>query len=492
MSVVDNVADGLLYSGMPLPGPPGARRRGPGAGRPRPPAAPQPRRSCPVASGSGWRSPGRSSGSPRSCSPTSPPATSTPLVGGRHGAAPRAARRGRDHRRHHPRPEIAAELPRRVDGARRPDRARQCHRRELLVSGVAVRVRAGRPVPPHRSRLHAGDVLRVGSVGLRSRPLRAGLSALGIAIGIAAMVAVLGHLRVVARRPPRLARPARHEPAHGAGGNRLRRRRRHPARRERGDDPPHRTGRGRVVGHLGRRDRAAHRPHPRGPRRAASASRRPTPTCSTPSAERSRRASGSTRSAPTCPVVVLGSVAAERLGITSLGGQPQVWIDDRWFTVIGILDRLRARAGHRPRGARRQRDRPGADRGRRRSPDDGLPAHRPGRRSTPSATWCRRPPTPTTRTRSRCRGRVRRTRGQGGSEHRVHLALPGPRRRRTARRRCRHRQRHGHLGARAAVGDRSAPGAGRHPAARQPPVPRRGAAAVGRRRHRPASSSAPP
>lgn len=43
-----------------------------------------------------------------------------------------------------------------------------------------------------RSRLHPSDLLRVGSVGLRTRRLRAALSALGIAIGIAAMVGVLG------------------------------------------------------------------------------------------------------------------------------------------------------------------------------------------------------------------------------------------------------------------------------------------------------------
>ena len=42
------------------------------------------------------------------------------------------------------------------------------------------------------SRLLALDALRVASVGLRTRRLRAGLSALGVAIGIAAMVAVLG------------------------------------------------------------------------------------------------------------------------------------------------------------------------------------------------------------------------------------------------------------------------------------------------------------
>ncbi|HEU5108037.1 MAG TPA: ABC transporter permease [Micromonosporaceae bacterium] len=49
--------------------------------------------------------------------------------------------------------------------------------------------RAGKLVP---ARLGPRDVLRVGGVGLRTRPLRAFLSALGIAIGIAAMVSVVG------------------------------------------------------------------------------------------------------------------------------------------------------------------------------------------------------------------------------------------------------------------------------------------------------------
>jgi len=42
------------------------------------------------------------------------------------------------------------------------------------------------------ARLSPSDLLRLGGVGLRSRPLRAVLSALGIAIGIAAMTAVVG------------------------------------------------------------------------------------------------------------------------------------------------------------------------------------------------------------------------------------------------------------------------------------------------------------
>ncbi|GAA2606767.1 ABC transporter permease [Actinomadura fulvescens] len=56
------------------------------------------------------------------------------------------------------------------------------------------------PPPSRRPDLHAlrparmwpGDVVKVGAVGLRTRPMRAFLSALGIAIGIAAMVAVVG------------------------------------------------------------------------------------------------------------------------------------------------------------------------------------------------------------------------------------------------------------------------------------------------------------
>jgi putative ABC transport system permease protein len=45
---------------------------------------------------------------------------------------------------------------------------------------------------PRRIRLSLVDVMRLGGYGLRARPLRVVLSALGIAIGIAAMVAVVG------------------------------------------------------------------------------------------------------------------------------------------------------------------------------------------------------------------------------------------------------------------------------------------------------------
>ena len=43
-----------------------------------------------------------------------------------------------------------------------------------------------------RSHLRQDDLLRLGWQGLRTHPVRATLSALGIAIGIAAMIAVIG------------------------------------------------------------------------------------------------------------------------------------------------------------------------------------------------------------------------------------------------------------------------------------------------------------
>jgi putative ABC transport system permease protein len=57
----------------------------------------------------------------------------------------------------------------------------------VTISGAP---QAGRR--PTAARLRAGDLARLATVGLRTRKLRAALSALGIAIGVAAIVAVLG------------------------------------------------------------------------------------------------------------------------------------------------------------------------------------------------------------------------------------------------------------------------------------------------------------
>ncbi|HEY1486282.1 MAG TPA: ABC transporter permease, partial [Micromonosporaceae bacterium] len=44
----------------------------------------------------------------------------------------------------------------------------------------------------HTHRVRSADLARLSVVGMRTRTLRAALSALGIAIGVAAIVAVLG------------------------------------------------------------------------------------------------------------------------------------------------------------------------------------------------------------------------------------------------------------------------------------------------------------
>jgi putative ABC transport system permease protein len=43
---------------------------------------------------------------------------------------------------------------------------------------------------------------------------------------------------------------------------------------------------------------------------------------------------------PDYPVTVLGAVAAERLGVRSLDTPTRVWIGGEWFTVVGIMDSL--------------------------------------------------------------------------------------------------------------------------------------------------------
>ena len=64
-----------------------------------------------------------------------------------------------------------------------PDRAG----RNLMITRTPDRA-----VAPAAARLRPGDLAGLASIGLRTRKLRASLSALGIAIGVAAIVAVLG------------------------------------------------------------------------------------------------------------------------------------------------------------------------------------------------------------------------------------------------------------------------------------------------------------
>ncbi|MEV4282989.1 ABC transporter permease [Actinoplanes xinjiangensis] len=179
------------------------------------------------------------------------------------------------------------------------------------------------------------DLLGLGVVGLRTRPLRALLSGLGIAIGIATMIVVTG---IPASSQAALVRELT-----ALGTDTLQ------VMPVPDQDPPARLPESAVA--MARRI---------GPVRAASAvgnthapvrrSDRADPTSGTglsvlaarldlPPVIGARIASGRWLTTATAefPAVVLGSVAATRLGITAVTADPQVMIADRWFTVVGIL-----------------------------------------------------------------------------------------------------------------------------------------------------------
>ena len=162
------------------------------------------------------------------------------------------------------------------------------------------------------------------------------------------------------------------------------------------------------------------------------------------------------------PTVVLGATAAQRLGIDRTG--VNVWLADRWFTVIGILDPVAARGEPRPRGHRRLPGRGGAARLRR-------PARRPSyvRADTDAVDDVREllgasanPGEPGRGRREPPLGRARRAcRGEG----RVHRAVPRAGSGRAARRRRRHRERDGDRRPRKAIRDRSPASASAPPSA---------------------------
>jgi putative ABC transport system permease protein len=190
-------------------------------------------------------------------------------------------------------------------------------------------------------RLAPSDLLLLGLSRLRTRPLRAALSALGISIGIATLVVVTGI--------PASSQQALMDEFAQFGTNLLRvEATPEKATGEATSLPPESVS---MIGRIGPVEQAS------GVANTHATVRR---SDQIPEADSSgltvlasglnvldtvggRVRSGVFLSAATqkWPTVVLGHVAATRLGITELPHDqpaPQVRINDRWFTVVGILD----------------------------------------------------------------------------------------------------------------------------------------------------------
>jgi putative ABC transport system permease protein len=177
------------------------------------------------------------------------------------------------------------------------------------------------------------DVLRVAGVGLRARPLRAFLSALGIAIGIAAMTAVVG-ISSSSRADLDRALAA-------LGTNLLTV---SPGSTMMGDSATLPDDSVRMISRIGpvRRVSATGTVNDTSVYRTDRIPAAETGGLSVRAAQLSlldtvsaKLASGTWLNAATAryPAVVLGATAARRLG----GSVPAVWLGGRWFTVVGVL-----------------------------------------------------------------------------------------------------------------------------------------------------------
>ncbi|MBB4929600.1 putative ABC transport system permease protein [Lipingzhangella halophila] len=191
---------------------------------------------------------------------------------------------------------------------------------------------------PTPSRLGPRDTVRVAAAGLRARPLRAVLSALGIAIGIAAMVAVVGisassraevneQLRALGTNLLTVT------PGDSFDGEEV-------TLPEESVDMVSRIEPVTNVSAVGAvEDTAVYRNDRINEKEtnalAVNAARLDLLDTVGGTVGSGRWLDDALASYPT---VVLGSTAAERLGITHTDGSVQVWLGGEWFTVVGILD----------------------------------------------------------------------------------------------------------------------------------------------------------
>ncbi|MGP3943405.1 ABC transporter permease [Streptomyces sp. 6N106] len=208
--------------------------------------------------------------------------------------------------------------------SRRPDPRRH----------TAARLTAARLTP---RRLSPADTLRVGSVGLRTRPTRVLLSALGIAIGIAAMVSVVA---VSAS-----SQAAFNAQLASVGTNMLTVT---PGKDFVGDPAPLPENAAEMVRHIAPVENAAATGSVKGAKvyrndRIPKAASRGIGVLGAglglPRTVGLHMAAGTWLNGAQSryPAVVLGTTAAENLGITTPGAQ--IWLGEQWFTVTGILQK---------------------------------------------------------------------------------------------------------------------------------------------------------
>jgi putative ABC transport system permease protein len=190
------------------------------------------------------------------------------------------------------------------------------------------------------SRLSGRDVLRVGSLGLRSRRGRAALSALGISIGIAAIVGVLGISQSsksgLLSELGRLGNLLTVQPAGGSGSG------------DQSELPVTAVGMvsrigpvTNVCGIASLTNTYVYR-NPLIPAINTSGIALTAADPTLPATLGVTLAHGRFLNAATAryPAVVLGAEAASLLGVRNVAHSPQVWIGGHWFTVVGILSHV--------------------------------------------------------------------------------------------------------------------------------------------------------
>ena len=198
------------------------------------------------------------------------------------------------------------------------------------------------PAPPEmvsvrfRSRLNPRDLLRVGSVGVRSRRLRASLSALGISIGIAAIVGVLGISQSskagLLSEIGRLGNLLTVQPGQSFFGANAQLSPQAAGMVSRIGPVKDVTATGAVSGTSVYRT-----PHIPKVETGGIAVQAADPGLLATLDAQVAHGTFLNNATAKYPAVVLGSGAAQVLGIDNLTVPVQVWLGGRWFTVVGIL-----------------------------------------------------------------------------------------------------------------------------------------------------------